>query len=69
MGKNYSELKNLSLSKNFYDGLIIDNSANKDAIALQIGDKKISAIEISAEILKYLKKIAEKKLKIFNGII
>lgn len=63
MGKNYSELKKLSLSKNFYDGLIIDNTENKDAIALQIGNKKISAIEISAEILKYLKKIAEKNLQ------
>jgi molecular chaperone DnaK (HSP70) len=40
MGKNYSELKKLSLSKNFYDDLIIDNSENKDAIALKIGDKK-----------------------------
>ena len=63
MGKNYSELKKLSLSKNFYDDLIIDNTENKDAIALKIGNKKISAIEISAEILKYLKKIAEKNLK------
>jgi molecular chaperone HscA len=63
MGKNYSELKKLSSSKNFYDGLIIDNTENKGAIALQIGNKKISAIEISAEILKYLKKIAEKNLQ------
>jgi molecular chaperone HscA len=63
MGKNFSELKKLSSSKNFYDGLIIDNTENKGAIALQIGNKKISAIEISAEILKYLKKIAEKNLQ------
>ena len=50
-------MKKLSFAKNSYEDLIIDNTENKDAIALQIGDKKISAIEISAEILKYLKSI------------
>jgi len=59
MGKNFADLKNINLQNRDFHNLIIDNSSNKEAISLQIADKKISAIEISAEILKYLKKIAE----------
>ncbi|NBX52924.1 MAG: Fe-S protein assembly chaperone HscA [Proteobacteria bacterium] len=62
MGKNYADLKNINLQNYDFHNLIIDNSSNKEAISLQIAHKKISAIEISAEILKHLKKIAERHL-------
>lgn len=63
MGKNYADLKNTNLSDLPYLNLINDNSSNNEAISLRIANKNISAIEISAEILKYLKQIAEKNLQ------
>lgn len=71
MGKNFAELKNLKNLHPSYRDLILDNTENNQAIALQIGNKKITAIEISALILKYLKEIAEKKFgkKISKAVI
>ena len=71
MGKNFAELKNLKNIHPSYRDLILDNSQNNEAISLQIGNKKITAIEISALILKYLKEIAEKKFasKITKAVI
>lgn len=71
MGKNYAEVKNLPHIHQSYRDLIIDNSENNEAISLQIGNKKITAIEISALILRHLKNLAEKKFgnKISKAVI
>ncbi len=71
MGKNFSDINKINFKNNFIKNLIIDNSQNNQAIALKIGKKTITAIEISAEILKYLKFLAEKNLqqKITKAVI
>jgi len=71
MGKNFAELKNLKNLHPSYRDLILDNTENNQAIALQIGNKKITAIEISALILRHLKNLAEKKFgnKILKAVI
>ena len=71
MGKNFAEIKNLPHLHQSYRDLIIDNSENNEAISLKIGDKKITAIEISALILSHLKNLAEKKFaqKICKAVI
>lgn len=65
MGKNLHDAKNISEFK--FD----ENSADVDYVRLEIGEKKYSPEEISAEILKYLKQLAEKNLatKIEEAVI
>ncbi len=65
MGKGFGDVQNRN-------GLMLDeNGASDDSVRLVIGDKKYSPEEISAEILKYLKELAEKNLnaKIQEAVI
>lgn len=62
LGKNYTELQTNNIIDASFQNLIIDNSKTNEAIALNIGKRKITAIEISSYILSHLKKIAEKHL-------
>jgi len=58
MGKSFSDVKDI-------DGFYFDDSsASHNSVRLVVGNKKYSPEEISAEILKYLKELAEKKLNL-----
>ncbi len=58
MGKSFNDIRNENLS------FKIENNVNeKEAIKIVIGNKRITPAEISAEILKYLKNIAELELE------
>lgn len=58
MGRNYEDIIDDKTIEH-----LAKNLNNQDIIYLQIGQRKISAIEIASEILKYLKKIAENNLE------
>ena len=58
MGKSFADVQNQKL--NFK---IEQNSNQKEVLQILVGDKKIRPAEISAEILKNLKNLAEKSLK------
>jgi len=63
MGKSFSDIKDRNFIEKKYLPSQAQNCDNQENISLKIGEKNISIIEISAEILKYLKKIAEENLK------
>jgi molecular chaperone HscA len=58
IGKGIADIKKEEFSFKFDE-----NSQEKDSLNILVGNKKISPAEISAEILKHLKKIAETELK------
>ena len=58
MGKSFADVQNQKL-----DFKIEQNSNQKEVLRILVGDKKIRPAEISAEILKNLKNLAEKNLK------
>jgi molecular chaperone HscA len=58
MGKSFVDIQNQKL--NFE---IDQNSDQKEVLRILVGDRKIRPAEISSEILKYLKNLAEKSLK------
>ena len=58
MGKSFADVQNQKL--NFE---IDQNSDQKEVLRILVGDRKIRPAEISSEILKYLKNLAEKNLK------
>ncbi len=59
MGKGFVDVRD-SLEK--FDFKFDESAADHDSLGVIIGKKKYSAAEISAEILKYLKNLAEKSL-------
>ena len=63
MGKNFDDIKQQNILAKKYLPQIAKNCQNQDSVSLQIADKTFLAVEISAEILKFLKKIAEKNLQ------
>ncbi|GDX35691.1 chaperone protein HscA [Alphaproteobacteria bacterium] len=63
MGKNFDDIKQQNILAKKYLPKIAKNCQNQDSVSLQIADKTFLAVEISAEILKFLKKIAEKNLQ------
>lgn len=63
MGKSFSDIKDRHFIEKKYLPSQAQNCDNQESISLKIGEKNISIIEISAEILKYLKKIAEENLQ------
>lgn len=62
IGKNFDDVKQQNILAKKYLPQIAKNCQNQDGVSLQIADKNYTAIEISAEILKFLKKIAENNL-------
>jgi len=60
MGKGVSDLASINFSSSH---LVCQQTSNENAIYLQLGDKKISIIEIASYILLYLKQMAEEQLK------
>ena len=58
MGKSFVDVQNQKL-----DFKIEQNSNQKEVLQILVGDRKIRPAEISAEILKNLKNLAEKNLK------
>jgi molecular chaperone HscA len=58
MGKSFADVQNQKL-----DFKIEQNFNQKEVLQILVGDKKIRPAEISAEILKNLKNLAEKSLK------
>jgi molecular chaperone HscA len=58
MGKSFSDVKD---EKFHFE--IEENNSEKESLKILVGNRKISPEEVSAEILKYLKNLAEKKLK------
>jgi len=58
MGKSFLDVKNQKL--NFE---IDQNSAEKEVLRINVGPKKIRPAEVSCEILKYLKNLAQNNLK------
>ena len=70
MGKSFNDVKKHHLLAKKYLPKIAQNCDLDQPVSLQIGKKNYSAVEISAEILKYLKKIAEKNLnKSVNKVV
>lgn len=63
MGKSFSDIKDRHFIEKKYLPSQAQNCDNQESISLKIGEKNISIVEISAEILKYLKKIAEENLQ------
>ncbi len=63
MGKSFSDIANLHYLEKKYLPPQAQNCDSRESIALKIGEKHISTVEICAEILKYLKKIAEDNLQ------
>lgn len=62
MGKGFDDIK--EQDSLFEIATPIDpDSADKEVLRIKIGDRKIRPAEISSEILKYLKNLAEKTLK------
>jgi len=58
MGKSFADVKNQN-----FDFEIEQNASETEAVKIIIDDKKISPIEVSSEILKFLKNLAEQNLK------
>ena len=58
MGKSFADIKNEKFSFE-----IDQNSAEKEVLRIVVGNRKIRPAEVSSEILKYLKNLAEKNLK------
>ncbi len=58
MGKSFADVKNEKL--NFK---IEQNSDQKEVLQILVGDRKIRPAEVSSEILKYLKNLAQNNLK------
>lgn len=58
MGKSFADIKNEKFSFG-----IDQNSAEKEVLRIVVGNRKIRPAEVSSEILKYLKSLAEEKLK------
>jgi molecular chaperone HscA len=63
MGKSYSDIKDRHFIEKKYLPSQAQNCDNQESISLKIGEKNISIVEISAEILKYLKNIAQENLQ------
>jgi molecular chaperone HscA len=63
MGKSYSDIKDRHFIEKKYLPSQAQNCDNQESISLKIGEKNISVIEICAEILKYLKNIAQENLQ------
>jgi len=63
IGKNFDDIKQQKILAKKYLPQIAKNCQNQDSVSLQIAEKNYTAIEISAEILKFLKKIAENNLQ------
>lgn len=63
MGKSFEDVKKQNILAKKYLPQIAKNCSSQESVSIQIADKTYTAIEISAEILKYLKKIAEKNLQ------
>ena len=58
MGKSFADIKNEKFSFE-----IDQNSAEKEVLRIVVGNRRIRPAEVSSEILKYLKSLAEKDLK------
>lgn len=58
MGKSFADVQNQK-----FDFEIEQNYSQKEVLRIVVGDKKIRPAEVSAEILKRLKSLAEKNLK------
>jgi molecular chaperone HscA len=58
MGKSFADIKNEKFSFE-----IDQNSAEKEVLRIVVGNRRIRPAEVSSEILKYLKSLAEKNLK------
>jgi molecular chaperone HscA len=58
MGKSFSDVKNEK-----FDFEIDQNSAENEVLRIVVGSRKITPAEVSSEILKHLKNLAEKNLK------
>jgi molecular chaperone HscA len=63
MGKSFSDIKDRHFIEKKYLPSQSQNCDNQESISLKIGEKNISVIEICAEILKYLKNIAQENLQ------
>jgi molecular chaperone HscA len=63
MGKSFSDIKDRHFIEKKYLPSQAQNCDNQESISLKIGEKNISIVEISAEILKYLKNIAQENLQ------
>lgn len=61
MGKGFADVKN---SREKFEFNFDETSQGIDSVGIIIGQKKYNPVEISAEILKYLKKLAEKSLNL-----